>query len=349
MTAATNASLTPSLFAHKNRTQWGVGVLAWEADGKRGYLFENGEERTMATGFFELMKRVEHPNAEQRAAHARLQRILAARAQANDSARQGATFADHVERFRETYPDGLQDAKWLAEVRGESLEDRSPRHRDAVIAEAKKQLSCNALDELISSHKYDQLWSLVTSVIARTDLVPAAQQRKAKSASPEQQRALAIAARELLYGKTPYDQRFASYLTALAGFYGEPARWELATALSAIVHPTAHVCVQPAVFRQQFKANGSSSSVPPRPSSTAYNKLLVIARFVGTQLTGQGETPRDLLDVLDFIRIALKAPTKARAVKKEVGRASRRVSDDDAAASDSGSGSDETFGLDPEP
>src|SRR4051794_1137535 len=130
MTAATKVSPSPTLFAHKNRSDWGVGVLAWEADGKRGYLFENGEERTMASGFFELMRRVEQPNAAQSASYARLQGILAARAKATDSARRGATFADHVEKFRETYADGLQGAKWLAEVRGESLETRSSRHRD---------------------------------------------------------------------------------------------------------------------------------------------------------------------------------------------------------------------------
>jgi hypothetical protein len=324
-------------------------VLAWEADGKRGYLFENGEERTMASGFFELMRRVEKPSAEQSASYTRLQRILAARVKAADTARRGATFADHVERFRETHTGGLQGAKWLDEVRGESLDSRSPRHRDPVVTEAKEQLSCKALDELISSHKYDQLWSLATSVLARTDLVPPAQLRKPKSATADQQRGLAIATRDVLYGKTPYEQRFTAYLAALAAFYGEPARWEIATALSAIVHPTAHVCVQPSVFRQHFKATGSSGAVPSGPSSTAYNKLLVIARFVGTQLTGQGESPRDLLDVLDFIRIALKPPAKARvASKKAVGRSSRRASENDAAESDRGS-EDAYGGLDAEP
>jgi hypothetical protein len=346
MTAATNASRTPALFAHKTRTDWGIGVLAWEADGKRGYLFENGEERTMASGFFELMLRVERPTAEQSASLTRLQRILAGRAKATDSALRGATFADHVERFRETYADGLRDAKWLADVRGES-DDDSPRHREGVLAAAKEKLSCHALDELISAHKYDQLWSLATSVMARSDLVPAAQ-RKPKAATAEHQRTLAIAAREVLYGKTPYEQRFDRFLAALAAYYGEPARWEIATALSAMVHPATHVCVQPAVFRQQLKANGSSGTVPSRPTSTAYNKLLTITRFVGTQLTGQGETPRDLFDVLDFMRIALKPPPKARAIKKAVGRSSQRDSEGDEGAGDSGP--EESFGgLDAEP
>jgi hypothetical protein len=300
----------------------------------------------MASGFFELMQRVEKPSAEQSASLSRLQRILAGRAKAKDSALRGASFADHVERFRETYPDGLQDPKWRADVRGES-DDDSPRHREAILAAAKEKLTAHALDQLINAHKYEQVWSLATSVLARGDLVPAAQ-RKPRAATGEQQRTLAVALRELLHGKTPYEGRFDKFLSALSGFYGEPPRWEIATALSAIVHPSTHVCVQPAAFRQQLKANGSTASVPTQPSSAAYNKLLTNARFLGTQLTEQGETPRDLFDVLDFMRIGLKAPPKARAPKKEIGRSSRRISDGDDGASDNGR--EESFGgLDAEP
>ena len=39
MTLVTDDSRLPSLFAHTTRKDWGVGVLAWEAGGKRGYLF----------------------------------------------------------------------------------------------------------------------------------------------------------------------------------------------------------------------------------------------------------------------------------------------------------------------
>ncbi len=329
MTQAANEARSPSLFAHKSRKDWGVGLLAWEADGKRGYLFDNGQERTMASGFFELMRRVEHPSADERAACARLQKILAARAKAHASARLGLSFADHVEKFRETYEGGLQDARWVTEVRGDGAERRAAGHRDAVIEEARKQLSAAALDALISSQKYDQLWNVVATVFGRTDLVPAAQLRKPKAATAEQLRALALAVRDLLHGKTPYDQRFDRYLSALAGYFGEPARWEIATALSAIVHPSEHVYVQPTVFRLQLKASGTSRSLPTRPSSAAYGKLLVIARFVSSQLVSQGEKPRDLLDVHDFMRIALKPAAKAGKAAVRASHTARRTADDD--------------------
>jgi len=330
MTLAANESRSPSLFAHTGRKDWGVGVLAWEADGKRGYLFENGEERTMANGYFELMRRVEQPSADERAAYARLQGILAARASANASTQLGATFADLVAKFRETYAGGLQDPRWIEEVRGEGVERRTPRHRNAMVRDAREQLSSSVLDALISSQRHDHLWNQVTSVLGRTDLVPASQLRNPKSVDVQQQRGLAVAVRDLLYGETPYEKRFERYLGALTGFFGEPARWEIATALSALVNPTEHVCVHPTIFRQQLKATGSRGTVAARPSSAAYTRLLVVARFVGGQLVGQGEEPRDLLDVRDFMQIALKPPPKTR-ITKASGHTARPRSDDDSA------------------
>jgi hypothetical protein len=145
----------------------------------------------------------------------------------------------------------------------------------------------------------------------------------------------------LLYGDTPYEQRFDRYTAALAGFFGEPARWELATALSALVHPTEHVCVSPTIFRQHLKATGSRGTVAARPSSAAYTRLLVIARFVSTQLVAQDEEPRDLLDVRDFMQAALKAPPKARTAKASAGRTARESSDDDSANEDSANNDDD--------
>ncbi len=333
MTQAANESRSLSLFAHTGRKDWGVGVLAWEADGKRGYLFANGEERTMAKGFFELMRRVEQPSADESATYARLQRILAARANANASLRLGATIADQVASFRETYVGGLQDPRWIREVRGEGVERRTPRHRTAMVRDAREQLSSKVLDALISSQRYDDLWNQVTSVLGRTDLVPASQLRKPKSVDVQHQRGLAVAVRDLLYGETPYEQRFQRYLGALAGFMGEPARWEIATALSALVNPTEHVCIHPTLFRQQLKATGSRGTVAARPTSAAYTKLLAIARFIGSQLVGQDEVPRDLLDVRDFMQVALKPPPKTRTTKANGGHSERPPSDEDDSAS----------------
>lgn len=314
MALATDDTRLPPLFAHTTRKDWGVGVLAWEAGGKRGYLFEDGEERTMASGFHELMRRVEQPNPDQKAASLKLQRVLAARASAHAATGVlgGPSFPDQLARFHELYPDGLQDPKWVEDVRGEGNEQRAPRHRTALAQQAQAQLSAAALDALLGSQKYEQVWELVVSVLSHTDLVPTAQLKKPKAATSEQQKDLAVAARELLHGKFPYEQRFDRFVTALSAYMSEPAKWELATALSAVAFPNDHVCVHPTVFRLQLKATGSRQTASARPTSAGYTRLLNVARIVAKKLNEHGEVPRDLLDVHDFIRVTMKPPTKVR-------------------------------------
>ncbi len=314
MASATNDSGSPSLFNHTTRKDWGVGVLAWEDGGKRGYLFEDGEERTMASGFHQLMRRVEQPNPEQKAAYDRLRGLLAARENAKSSSPRphGPSFLDQLSKLHETYPTGLVDPKWLTEVRGEGVEKRTPRHRDAAIREVEEVLSASALDALISNQRYTQVWELVVATLSHTDLVPTAQLKKPKAVDAEHMRVLALAVRELLHGKTPFEQRFDRFLSALASVIGESVRWEMATALISLAQPTEHICVHPTVFRHQLKATGSRGTAPARPTSVAYARMLGVARLVAKKLGEQGQVPRDLLDVHDFMRVTFGPPPKVR-------------------------------------
>ena len=315
MTLATDHSPVPSIFAHATRQDWGVGVLAWEDGGKRGYLFADGEERTLASGFYELMGRVEEPSPEQEAASVRLHRMLAGRGHARHVATQvqGPTFHDQIARLRETYPNGLQDSKWVEEVRGEGAQSRSLRHREALITEAREQFSAEKLDALIGNQLYAQVWELIAGVLSHSDLVPKVQLKHPKAANDEQRRDLAVAVRELLYGKGPYEKRFDRFVAALEVHAGGPACWEIATALSAVVYPTDHMCIQPTLIRKQLKTICSPGAAPAaKPSGAEYNRIMAVVRVVSKKLGEQGEVPRDLLDVLDFMCFSLKPVAKVR-------------------------------------
>src|SRR6185295_13412448 len=104
--------------------------------------------------------------------------------------------------------------------------------------------------------------------------------------------------------------RFDRYVAALTARAGEPARWEVATALSALVDPTEDVCVHPKFFGLQLKAIGLQATVGARPTGAAYARLLIVARDIAKKLTEQDEVPRDLLDVHDFMRMTLKSVPK---------------------------------------
>ena len=47
---------TPQLFRHCKREDWGLAVLLWEREGKRGYRFEGGHERTFKEGYYHLFE-----------------------------------------------------------------------------------------------------------------------------------------------------------------------------------------------------------------------------------------------------------------------------------------------------
>jgi hypothetical protein len=314
MTEPTSEPSTLPLFNHTTRKEWGVGVLIREDEGKRAYVFEDGEERTMANGFHQLMRRVEHPSDAQKAFYERQRGLLAGRAKAKSSASQsdGPTFHDQVEKFHKTYSAGLADPKWVQDIRGEGMETRFRRHRNALIREAQEQLSLPALDALAKTQSSAQIWELVTTILGHSDLVPAVQLKMPKSADSEHLRGLVLATRELLHGKAPYEQRFDAYISGLSLVIGEAPRWELATALSAAFHPTEHVCVHPSTFRQQLKVMGSHRASPARATSAGYARLLATARQVSTKLTEYGPPPRDLLDVYDFIRFTLGPAARAK-------------------------------------
>jgi hypothetical protein len=302
----------PPLLQHSVRADWGVGVLAGEKDGKHRYLFENGEERTLAGGFTAMMIRVEEPSDEQRAAYARMRGILAARAPSDGVRPAGLDFGAQLMTFHGTFPGGLSGPRWVADVRGEGAPARSPRHRAPLIEEASQLLSQKSLDSLASAQHFTEIWDSVAKVLSRTDLVSAAQ-LKLKQPRDEQARALALAVRELLYGGAAYDVRFDRFCAAFAAAFGAPPRWELATALSAVVHPTEHVCVESTTFRKQMKASGSHRPVALQPSGSGYASFLAVVRMVANKLSEHGELPRDLFDVRDFITLTLKPIPKKKA------------------------------------
>ena len=49
------------LYRHTRRDDWGVAVFLWERDGKRCYRFADGELRTFAQAFWNLLVPTQAP------------------------------------------------------------------------------------------------------------------------------------------------------------------------------------------------------------------------------------------------------------------------------------------------
>jgi hypothetical protein len=70
------------------------------------------------------------------------------------------------------------------------------------------------------------------------------------------------------------------------------------------------------MFKKQLKVSSVKRTITARPSSSGYASFLSIARLVANKLAEQGEVPRDLWDVRDFIVFTLKPVPKPKAPKK---------------------------------
>jgi len=294
------------LFIHARRSDWGLAVLSHELDGKRHYLFQDGQKRALASGFDEMMKRVEAPTLEQHAAYARLQKLVGPRGQARGA--DSEAFATQLEQLRKAYPGGLSGQKWEDEVRGSSGE--KALGRDAAIALAREELSRGRLETLMSARQFDKVWATVVTVLQKSGLVPASQLRM--NVSSERVHDLAVAVCGLLSDSAPSPERFDRFVTVLTSAAGRIPTWEVVTAPSALLHPREHVLVELSYFRRQLKANGSRRALPPRPTGSAYAVALAHTRALVTKLTEHGEAPRDLLEVRDFMAVTL-GPVRKKA------------------------------------
>lgn len=304
MTEAANAEF-PGLFRHPNRAAWGVGVLASERDGKRTYLFESGEERTMGSGAHDMMHRIAPLDADQQSTLARLTALVARRHGLPDASKAtGVVLLEQVTVLRRTFPQGLADAAW-------QNEQRAAQTRETLVPKAQKAFALSAMDAQLKAQQFDALWASATEILQASGWLSDQLQP-----APAPAVALLVAAlRELFYGSATIEQRVDRFSVAFETAFRHPPRWETTTGLLALVSPDRQVLVDLPVFRKQLKLLGSKGPLPQSPNGVSYVRCLNAARIVASKLTEQGEAPRDLLDVHDFMRFTLKATPPARRAK----------------------------------
>jgi len=290
----------PSLFSHKKRADWGVGVLSGEQDGKRRYLFEDGEERIMGAGGIELMHKVEVPDRDQQATCARLMTLLAKREGRSESAESPGVSAvlKQLERLHKKYPGGFFSKEWRCDEK--NMHARQTRSSTA--PKVQVALALKNLEKLERAQRYDEIWGQVVTLLGESSL--AAGLPKAPS-GVEQQRLICEKTRELLHGRDSYEARFDRFIAAYETVFHEAPSWQTATALPALMSPVDHVYVEPTFFRKQLKALSRYSAFAARPNGAAYTRCLGMAQALANMLAARGEVPRDLLDVHDFVRVTV--------------------------------------------
>jgi hypothetical protein len=244
-----NQNQNQVLYRHRKCPQWGLAVLAWEDIDKRGYQFEDGNLRVFKSGFYTLLEDVEPPADKSKRVLEFLNRALGRTQAVAKAASKDVVlipFTDQVSYFKAQYPEGFPGKVWMEKIRGNGVTRPLKRHRDPVLALAQERLAVEALDQLIADQDFVGVIRALTEVLEQTNLVTATKLKPLSTALQYQQRAIALATRELLHGEEDFSPRFTSWVNSM----GKPS-WELATAPLALINPGEHICVKPSVFEQQ--------------------------------------------------------------------------------------------------
>lgn len=293
MTRARSA-ITPRIYAHRTRSEWGRAVISEARTDRATYAFENGGARTFMSDSG-VMIEVELPPAEREALARTLLRAARAPSTGKRARPSATTFDGQLASFHTWYPDGFDDPDFLLEDRGTRGPD--DRETDAGIALAAELFAAPALAKKVARGQYTEIVEDAQRVTAamRALALPKPDVSALAKMPVGAHEPFARALERLLHGSGTYEARFDALVPTLPS----PV-WTIATLLPASLRPGEHVFVKPALGQRQASALGLAPPPAGPPSGAAYARHLAVASAVRARLLSAGQHPRDLLDIYAF-------------------------------------------------
>jgi len=328
-TTTTTQPTSDVLFQHTSRPEWGLAILAWELDDKRGYQFEDGQLRVFKSDYFKLLEPVDRPIDESVRVLAELGRALG---RERATKRLGAThapiaLADQVQYFSSLFPDGFEGAQWAKKHRGGDARSALKRHRDPVIQRASELFSSERLAAHVASGQADVIVGDMLRVIESTDLVSkshaAGMERLDGAAAADVVGALAA----LMSDSTDVTTTFDAWVAALTRGLRRKPSWALATAFPALAQPDRFTAVKRTTFACAAAWLAPNLSIGERPTGRVYHRLLDMIETLTNKLVEAGLRPRDRMDVYDFVQVTL-CPKAIKDIAARAGDPNDRPGDD---------------------
>lgn len=325
------------LFQHAVKPEWGVALMAWERDGKRGYQFEDGKLRVIKNGYYHFLREIDRPADETERALAdlnlKLGRRRASRRLSTD--RMMIPLTEQISYFRDLFPKGFRGVKFAKKHRGIDAKKRLKRHRNPSIADATRLADREALAARVAGGEALAIVGEIAELLDATDMVTKSQLKGIHRISAPLAEQLVLALIDLVWGDSALDKRFNRWVGALKRAFGKKARWQLATAIPALMKPSEHVCVKRTTFVKQAAWMAPSLQIPTAPSGRVYVRLVEMAKLMATKLFElDGLKVRDNIDLYDFINATLrpKAVKEIEASMKSADSSSVETDDAETAA-----------------
>lgn len=233
---------TPELYRHKKRPEWGLAILTWEGPNRRRFQFQDGQIRTFKRGYYGMLEAVDKPRDVTEQVIRDLKSMLRAtreeqriRETARESGKPMLTLDDQIAVFVEAFKGGFSGDKWIAEMRNDPKRKKPlKRHRDPVIELAQEKLGKKALDKAIAEGDFTGVQKAVAAILSSTGLAGTAREIKPfRDAPAKHHEAFALALRELLHSKQPFEKRFDDFVSALSAATSGRITWSRCSSCSA--------------------------------------------------------------------------------------------------------------------
>ncbi len=324
-TAIDTHTMSPRLFVHTLRPEWGMGLVTAEEPERLRLQFEDGENRTFAREYFSLLEPAEteaDPDTE-RVLEKLMRAVGVSRVRARIMKRGASSddrpvqLDDQIARFKESYPKGFEDRKWLTDSRGAGAKRRLKRLRDPSIEDARRIFARDRMKGLRDEGKSGVLWNGFIEVLKKTDFATMKTDVKPLSDVGAAEQAVAMRRLyDLLYTEGSMTSQFNHWLASIT-FGGNTPSWALATTVPALVQPDRHFAVKPTKVRAQAKWMAPKLKVGRSPIGQTYQEIVTMALAVKTSLELEELKPTDLVDVADFMSETLSNKKKKAAPKTD--------------------------------
>ncbi|WP_434380851.1 hypothetical protein [Melittangium boletus] len=313
---------SPAVFVLENQPEWGPGIVLEDRDGKWVLLFEQGGRRVFNKLLIKGLKPADMSPDEAHALDARLRGrpLKAATAKSTKKGKKPtappplyAAFADQVRWFETFFVGGFEGERFIEEERGRADRKGKNGYKTAAIAFAQEHLS----PERFETASEEELLAATKKLIQFTNIVHPMEGAIALGAMKAEDHSPFIAAtKTLLHGTSDYAGRFERFVDTVnisdAEGKAKKVTWPLATLLSAMYHPTEHVCVKPTAFEAQGALVGLPVDKSQPVTGAAYARFREVALATQKRLVEAGHHPRDLMDVYSFIwRSHAEKPARA--------------------------------------
>ncbi|MDP3540000.1 MAG: DUF3553 domain-containing protein [Azonexus sp.] len=272
---------------HPNQKEWGLGkVLSTTPDNIDVFFVGTGLKRLSRS--FAKLEIAEGAASK----HRLLDNLIEASLISSDDY---VTLPMAIDRFLASYPDGLEDKRFIKETRDACL-----RGHQACI----QLLGQEELSGLIAAGKFQDVCDRARHVESMTNLLTKSERKALHDAldQPQSQKLFSVSLAELFYGAGDEEARFKHFIRTLGIL--QINKWPIATVFSFIRFPQLNAFVKTTVIQNSAKAFCWRINYKPETNWKTYALILRLYNYVRTNLVEEGMVSRDLIDVQSFIWFA---------------------------------------------